>query len=259
MTATDRYLIKCAVCAGPSAEVLDFGCGDGRFLEMLLERGVNARGVDIPSSRAGVERRDAAKPELGLAARVRYVAAEDVIPLEDDSVDVLVSNTVFEHLIALDLLLGEMARVLRPGGMIYTVFPLGSCLVEQHCGLPLFHIIESRRFRLAYLRFAKMIGLYRKAAAPAAMEAYCYENTFYRRENEIQKLFRRHFSIVESDTQTYLRTAGESWTSARSPLKRLIGRWLSRAGARLARFVHIRYAAAYRLAEPRKQRASTTV
>lgn len=257
MSTTDLYLIDKA--SVPNAVVLDFGCGEGRFLEMLLERGIDAQGVDIPSSREGVERRAAARPELGLAGRVRYVEAEDEIPLEDDSIDLMVSNTVFEHLIALDPLLAEMARILRPGGTIFTVFPLGSCLVEQHCGLPLFQVIESRRWRLRYLKFAKAIGLYRHKAAPEAMERYCYDNVFYRRQNEVCKLFQRHFEVVESDTEAYIQVWARRWTGSRSLLKRMLGRWMARHAAGMAPFVHIRYAAAFRLSGPRKQRVSTTL
>lgn len=56
--------------------------------------------------------------------RVRYVCGRaEQIPLCDESVDVVFSSYVFEHLADRDAAAREIARVLRPGGLVVTNVP----------------------------------------------------------------------------------------------------------------------------------------
>jgi SAM-dependent methyltransferase len=252
VTATDSYLLYRAAWLGKVATVLDLGCGDGRFLEMLLDDGVNAIGVDVPSARNSVEARSATRPNLNLAARVTYLDDPERIPLADDSVDIILSNTVFEHIVTLNSTIAELARILKPEGRVYTVFPLGSAIVEQHCGLPFVHWVESRPMRLRYMKIARAIGLYRQEPSPEAMEKYIYSHVFYRRENEIVALFSAKFGHVSSDTEAYLTIKGQCLSRSGGWWRRRLGDWLQARAARLAPLVHIRHAAAYCLAAPRK-------
>lgn len=251
MTATDEYLQHRAAIFGPSAVVLDLGCGDGRFVEMLMDQGLNVIGLDVPDARPSVEARAARRPALNLLSRIRFFDNPERIPLDDDSVDVVVSNTVFEHILTLNSTVSELARVLKPGGHVYTVFPLASAIIEQHCGLPLIHGLESRKCRLRYIQLAKVLGLYRNSASPVAMEHYIYNSVFYRRENEIRLLFQNRFCGVDSDIGEYLRIKSESLIR-RGDWRALIGRAVAANLPWLARWIHIRHSAAFRLSEPRK-------
>ena len=231
--------------------MLDLGCGDGRFVEMLLDDGLNVIGVDMPSAASSIEARATRRPELNLLSRITFFEDPERIPLPDNSVDVVVSNTVFEHILTLSSTLGELARILKPRGRIYTVFPLGSAIIEQHCGLPWIHGIESRKLRLIYINSAKTLGLYRNAATPEDIERYIYEHVFYRRENEIQQLFESRFRGVESDACAYLTIKAESLLR-RTGLRRILGRALKANASTVARWIHIRHAAAYCLSDPHK-------
>lgn len=95
-----------------SGPVLDLGCGDGTFLTLLRDAGVEARGVD--QSAGAVERARAA----GLDVREGdLVAALEACP--DGSLGGVVSMQVVEHL-SLPLvihLLRVAKRKLRPGGV----------------------------------------------------------------------------------------------------------------------------------------------
>lgn len=111
-----RYLLACELAAGKA--VLDIACGDGYGSAMLARHAAQVTGVDIDTPT--VER-----------ARGKYVAdnlrflqgsATD-IPLDDDSVDLVISFETIEHLMEQDRMLYEIRRVLRPEGFLLISSP----------------------------------------------------------------------------------------------------------------------------------------
>lgn len=103
-----------ALSAGST--VLDAGCGTGRHTAFLASRGHHVVGID-------------SSPEmLALAAvkvpTARFQRAElERIPLPDDSVDAAVCGLVLSHARDLRPAVGELARVLRPGGRLVVSNP----------------------------------------------------------------------------------------------------------------------------------------
>jgi 2-polyprenyl-3-methyl-5-hydroxy-6-metoxy-1,4-benzoquinol methylase len=98
--------------------LLDLGCGDGRILFALENRGllnnaVKVIGVDISPTR--------------IAALLKYVKnavgivsdACDVKELKDESFDVIICNQVIEHVENDEKLAREIARLLKPDGIAY--------------------------------------------------------------------------------------------------------------------------------------------
>jgi 2-polyprenyl-6-hydroxyphenyl methylase/3-demethylubiquinone-9 3-methyltransferase len=96
-------------------EVLDLGCAGGFMSEALAERGAKVIGVD-PCAAAIAAGRDHAAA-AGLSIRYEVGRAES-IPLADAAVDMVVCVDVLEHLADLPKSCREIARVLRPGGML---------------------------------------------------------------------------------------------------------------------------------------------
>jgi len=93
--------------------VLDAGCGSGRYLRVLGERGANAIGMDL--SRAMLER---ARETTTRIARADLRA----LPFDAMSFDLVVCGLALGDLAEIELALTEIARVLRPGGrVIYSV------------------------------------------------------------------------------------------------------------------------------------------
>jgi ubiquinone/menaquinone biosynthesis C-methylase UbiE len=91
--------------------VLDAGCGTGRHSAFLADQGHDVVGID-------------SSPEMLALAAVKVPAARferaelERIPLPDDSVDAAVCGLVLSHARDIRQAVGELARVLRPGGRL---------------------------------------------------------------------------------------------------------------------------------------------
>ena len=125
------------------AAILDFGCGIGRCVGALLDRGFDAYGVDVYEY-WGRDRElfwemgdTSVPPEVTVRLRLATLAPY-ALPYEDDSFDHIISTQVLEHVDDLDAVFAEIARTLRPGGTSLHVFP-GRWVppVENHIGVPL--------------------------------------------------------------------------------------------------------------------------
>jgi SAM-dependent methyltransferase len=126
---TERY--RFAARFVPGLDVLDIACGEGYGSAALLKAGAKSVvGVDIaPEAVAHAKRRYQVDARVGSAL---------AIPLEDGSVDLVVSFETIEHLEKPEQFLRECARVLRPGGRILLSTPNAS--TSEH-GNP-FHLSE---------------------------------------------------------------------------------------------------------------------
>jgi 2-polyprenyl-6-hydroxyphenyl methylase / 3-demethylubiquinone-9 3-methyltransferase len=95
-------------------DVLDLGCGGGFLAEEMARRGARVVGVDPSRGAIGAAVDHARRSGL----RIDYmVGVGENIPLADGSFDVVACVDVLEHVADLSLVLAQVRRVLRPGGL----------------------------------------------------------------------------------------------------------------------------------------------
>lgn len=106
-----------AAFAAAPGTILDLACGDGYLLQILSRRFPQSRliGIDIsPEELASARERLDARAELQLAdARA--------LPLEDRTCDAVTCHLAFMLMDDAPAVLGEVARVLRPGGIFAAI------------------------------------------------------------------------------------------------------------------------------------------
>jgi len=96
-------------------DVLEIGCGTGVHARLLAQAGARLSAVDLTPTAVELTRR---RLELaGLSADVREADAER-LPYADGSFDFVWSWGVIHHSENTDRVIGEIARVLRPGGRL---------------------------------------------------------------------------------------------------------------------------------------------
>jgi SAM-dependent methyltransferase len=113
--------------------VLDVGCGAGMDLLLAARRtGSTGRAIGVDITPAMIERAKSAALKAGLwqTIEIRRGTAEE-LPVESESVDVIISNGVLN--LSSDKLqsFGEIYRVLRPGGRLH----LADVVVQRELSL----------------------------------------------------------------------------------------------------------------------------
>jgi SAM-dependent methyltransferase len=104
---------------GLEGDVLDIGCGAGNVASAIAESCPQLRvhGVDVSSAALDLARRTA--PDLDFQQ-----APAERLPFRDESMSAVVMLDVLEHLQDPAACLGEVRRVLKPGGVFHIVLPL---------------------------------------------------------------------------------------------------------------------------------------
>ena len=99
----------------PGGQLLDYGCGSGRFAARMRERGWNACGMDFSAQAAETARR-----AFGLHAIHGSLPHPDVPP---NSFDAITVREVLEHLHDPNTALRAVFDALKPGGYLYASVP----------------------------------------------------------------------------------------------------------------------------------------
>ncbi len=117
--------------------VLDAGCGSGPLAETLRAEGAIVTGMD--SSPAMV---DLARRRLGDDADLRVADLGAPLPFDDGSFDTVVASLVLHYLQDWAAPLGELRRVLRPGGRLVLSVPHPSAYLFNYPDRDYFAVTE---------------------------------------------------------------------------------------------------------------------
>jgi arsenite methyltransferase len=103
----------------PGAVVLDLGCGAGTDLLIAAQMtGPTGRVIGVDMTAAMLRQVRASAEDMGLDNVDTHESLIESLPLEDASVDVVISNGVIDLVPDKDAVLDEIDRVLRPGGRL---------------------------------------------------------------------------------------------------------------------------------------------
>jgi SAM-dependent methyltransferase len=148
-----RYHFAARWCAGKT--VLDVACGEGYGAALLARTAARVTGVDI--SPEAIEH---AKRSYALLANAEFVCAPcTALPLADASVDVAISFETLEHIADQAEFVDELARVLKPGGVLVLSCPNKLEYSDKRGFTNEFHVKELYRDELAAVLGARFASL----------------------------------------------------------------------------------------------------
>lgn len=97
------------------ANILDVACGTGFRVLELANQGYMVTGLEIDPNLCQLTNQAA----VNFGLKARSICGDACrIPFDDESFDVVMSSSFFEHVYDVDLALQEQIRVLRPGGLL---------------------------------------------------------------------------------------------------------------------------------------------
>ncbi|MBI3565180.1 MAG: class I SAM-dependent methyltransferase [Elusimicrobia bacterium] len=127
----------------PGTKLLDVGCATGVFLDVARRRGFQVTGTDVSPDMVEYARR-----EFAIDARLGYLETQGFGDGEFDAVTLL---DVIEHIPTYETVMTELARIIKPGGVLLLRTPTEDGLMRRLAKL-LFEA-SGRRFEMPMLWF----------------------------------------------------------------------------------------------------------
>jgi len=102
----------------PPAAILDFGCGTGHIAQALSQTGYRVSGCDVSAGMVAE-----GQHRFGDVTLTVLPAGWTRLPYADGTFEVAVASSVLEYVEDLSHVLGELARVLKTGGLFLATVP----------------------------------------------------------------------------------------------------------------------------------------
>lgn len=117
----NQTVVEWADILSSGASILDVGCGVGRHVVYLGQRGFRMAGMDLSTTGVQTSREACAAHQIDFDGRVAEMTA---LPWGDATFDAALSTSVVCHHRHADILktIGEVWRVLKPGGLFLVDF-----------------------------------------------------------------------------------------------------------------------------------------
>ncbi len=170
-------------------KILEIGCAEGGFLEVLQRAGVQASGVELEAAR--VEIAKAKNPRLNIL--VGDITDAKIVEQIGETFDLIVMRDVIEHIPDRHAAFSNIARLLNDNGRLYITFPprfSGFAGHQQNARsflkiIPYLHLLPDRLLRLLgrMLRenpalIESVILNYHQGLSIRSFERYCRQYGF---------------------------------------------------------------------------------
>ncbi len=185
---TIAFYTRVRSLVGPKAVILDVGCGRGEYNEdavpfrrdIRIFRGSCARVIGLDVDEAS--RQNPFLDEFKLLSGERW-------PLEDESVDICISDNVLEHIEHPNLFIAEAHRVLRKGGVLcirtpntWSYFGIASRLTPNRLHAKVLrHVQKIRMEKDIFWTYYRLNNAY---TIKRTLSAYGFESAIYGYESE---------------------------------------------------------------------------
>ncbi|MGK7887254.1 MAG: class I SAM-dependent methyltransferase [Crocosphaera sp.] len=239
--------------------VLDMGCGDGTVLEYLFDYGYDLYGYDFPQYQESLQKKLEQYFGQEFEKHIHFMKDERLIPFNDNSFDVIYANQVFEHVQFLESMISECSRVLKPGGILLSNFPLATHPIELHLKIPFAHWLPPGNLRTQYLYLFYVLGLRPKQKGVLPLQQainndeYLKNQTYYRFMNEIQGLGEYYFEKVELETNLFVKAKLDMMLVSSKVTDRLISSFVNKINQPLIDYIITNFiSAAFCFKNPKK-------
>jgi len=187
-----------------TARILDFGCGAGEFVFKMRDMGFNCVGFDLNDYVR--YRNDDDKQHFSFSpesnddtSNTIINATSYTIPFPDSSFDIIHSSSVIEHVMDIDVVLKECARVLKPRGVCIHFYPGKLRLVEPHVEVPLASFFHPDPWLYFWARLGVRNDFQSHLTNDQVVESnkrYFSTGLFYRSRRELRAAASRYFKDV---------------------------------------------------------------
>lgn len=141
------YLDSLGISSLKGKLILDAGCGTGMDGVILskLDNDNKVVGIDISPKAVNIATKRAKKEQANFHAIIGDI---ERLPFKDETFDACFTGWTLHHFPEIELVLSELARVLKPGGSFYLIEPNGFSLAVK----------ISKFFENAFIRLIKEAG-----------------------------------------------------------------------------------------------------
>lgn len=188
--------------------ILDWGCGRGRTVLKLLERGYSAVGVDVDHD--VLENGSPLFKEFGYDPEQHLMPVTQLNKLPDNAFHLIVTEQVLEHVDDISQVIDEQSRLTAPGGYGFHAFPASKSILEVHLHMPFVHWLPKNELRRYWIALMLMLSFKPNKVWPETegksfsetVEVYydyMNQKTFYRDIRHLGELFEdKGFQIILS-------------------------------------------------------------
>lgn len=183
----------------PSMTLMDFGCGEGGLVQAALALGLDAYGCDFYDVKYSCNWGDLGA-QLRERNRLRPILQPYRLPFDDASMDVVISDQLFEHVLDYPQAIAELHRIMRPGAVFLHCFPSRYRWLEAHIFVPMASMFRPRWWLWLWaalgIRNPYQTGM-SVAQIVEANAQFLEHGTLYLGPRRIKREFGRYFTCVE--------------------------------------------------------------